>query len=382
MANTPKVTLIYENGNLLQDIAAADGIVAICGTGASVGLLGTPMVVYNLDDAIEKGFTLAAEPEMYRHLQEFYSEVGGNQELHVMVVPDTMTLAQMVDNTNASGAKKLINAAQGKVRMLGIYRKPASGYNGGSNFIDSDVSAAITNSKVFAEARLSELVPLRILVEGRVQTPAAANTLTPNTLSNGYAGVVLGGSRNDGSASVGLVLGRASRYGAHIKIGKVANGPLTINQVYLGDKLLKDVANLDTLHGNGFITFMTHPQKAGFFFGIDRMCSTDDYRLLAYGRVVDKAAVIAAAVYTEQIESEIEVDGTGKIATHVVSDLETVIEQQINVAMGSQISGVKVVINPDQNIINTNKLTIKIRVQPLGYSSFIDVELGLTTAIA
>jgi hypothetical protein len=288
-----------------------------------------------------------------------------------------MTLTQMVDNTLATSAKKLLADAQGKCRLLGIFRKPPGGYSGGANFIDSDVPTAITNSKVFAEARLAELAPVRVLIEGRVQNFAAGNTLTPKTSTNGFAGVVLGGTLNDGSASVGLALGRAVKYGAEIKLGKVANGPLAISNAYVGNQALKDVLNLATLHGDGFISLMTHPQKAGYFFGIDRMASVDDYRLLAYGRIVDKAAIIAAAVYTEQIEGEIDVEANGNIASYVVSDLEEQIKQQINVAMGAQISGVEVTINPAQNIINTGKLTVKLRIRPKGYTSFIDVELGL-----
>jgi len=377
----PKVTVLYANGNLLQDVGELDGVAALMGTGTTPGLLGIPKVVYSLADAELQGFTLAAEPDMHRHLKEFYGELGANKELHIMIVPDTMTLTQMLDNTSATGAKKLTINAPGKIRLLGVYRKPAGGYNGGANFIDSDVTTAITNSKVFGEARLTELSPLRMLIEGRVQNSAAANTLTPKNSTNPWAGVVLGGSLNDGSASVGLALGRAVKYGAHVKIGKTANGPLTIDQVYIGTALLKDVANLTTLHGDGFISFMTHPQKAGFFFGIDRMCSVDDFYLLARGRVVDKAAVIAAAVYAEQIEDEVDTEpGTGNIATYVVSDLKNQIEQQINVAMAGQISDVKAGIEPDQDIITTSKLNVKLRVQPLGYKSFIEVEIGLTAS--
>jgi len=378
----PKVTVLYATGNLLQDVAAIDGIAALIGTGVSGGLLGVPKVVYNLDDAIAQGFTEGAEPNMYRHLKEFYGELAGNQELYIMIVPDTMTLAQMMDNTNASGAKKLTDFAQGKVRLLGCYRKPVGGYNGGANFIDSDVTTAITNSKVFGQARLAENAPMRILIEGRVQNFAAANTLTPKTSTNGFAGVVLGGSLNDGSASVGLALGRAVAYGAQEKLGKVANGPLTIAQVYIGDKLLKDVANLATLHGDGFISFMTHPQKAGFFFGIDRMCAVDDYSLLVRGRLVDKAAVVAIATYVEELEDEVDTEANGNIASHVVSYMEEKIKQQINVAMGSQIStdGVIVIINANQNIINTSTFAIKLRIRPKGYKSFINIEVGLVSS--
>lgn len=373
----PKVSILYSNGNLLKDVDAVDGIAALCGTGYTAGLLGVPKTVYSLQDAEGQGFTDAAEPDMYRHLKEFYGEIGGNQELHIMVVPDTMTMAQMLDNTNAAGAKKLIADAQGKVRLLGVFHQPATGYNGGTAFIDSQVATAITNAKAFAEARLTELVPLRILIEGRVQNPAANNTLVPKNSSNGYAGVVLGGSLNDGSASVGLALGRAVKFGAHIKLGKVANGSLSISTAYIGNREIKDVTNLATLHGDGFISFMQHPQKAGFYFGIDRMSSTDDYRLLAYGRVVDKAAVIAAAVYIEDLEGEVAVDADGKINHSVVSHLEAKITQQINVAMSDQISGLEVYINPLQNVINTGKLTVRLRVRPFGYTSFIDIDLGL-----
>lgn len=377
----PKVTVLYSNGNLLANVGDLDGVCAIMGTGAAGALIGVPKIVYSLADAEEQGFTLAAQPDMHRHLTEFYNELGADKELHIMVVADTMTLAQMLTNSNADGAVKLTNNAPGKLRMLAVYRNPPALYDGGDNFIDSDVTAAITASKVFGEARLAELSPMRILIEGRVENPAAANTLTPKNSTNPWAGVVLGGSLDDGSASVGLALGRLAKYGAHIKIGKVANGPLAIDQVYIGDDLLKDVAALATLHDAGFISFMTHPQKAGFFFGIDRMCSVDDFYLLARGRVVDKAAVICAAVYAEQIEGEVDIEpGTGKIATYVVSDLENQIEQQINVAMADQISSVEAIIDPDQDVVNTSTLNVKLKIQPLGYKSFIEVTIGLSAS--
>jgi hypothetical protein len=373
----PKVSVLYSNGNLLQDVDAVDGIAALCGTGSSAGLLGVPTTVYSLDDAEGKGFTEAVEPAMYRHLKEFYSEVAGNQELHIMTVPDTMTMAQMLDKDNVNGAMKLIASAQGKVRLLGVFHKPAAGYNGGTDFIDSQVPAAILNAKGFAVTCLADLVPLRILIEGRVQNETSGTVFQPKTSSNGYAGVVLGGSKADGSASVGLALGRAVKYGAHIKLGKVANGPLSISTAYIGTKEIKAVAGLAELHNAGYISLMQHPQKAGFYFGIDRMSSTDDYRLLAYGRVIDKAAVIAAAVYVEDLEGEVAVEADGKIAISVLSHLKAKIIQQINVAMADQISGVEVYINPSQNVINTGKLTVQLRIRPFGYTSFIDVDLGL-----
>lgn len=375
--STPRVSLIYSNGNLLQDIQAIDGIAGIVCTGSTVGLLGVPKVVYSLEDAISKGYTELAEPFMYRHLSEFYGELAGNQELYVMVVPDTMTLTQMLTNTNESGAKKLVNFADGKIRMLGVARKPAAGYDGGDDFLDEDVQPAVLAAKVFCEARVTELIPLRVLVEGRVVNPTAANTFEPRTAANGFAGVVLGGSLADGSASVGLALGRAVKYGAEIKLGKVANGPLSIATAYIGDKNIKDLPGLSALHGNGFISFMRHPRKAGVYFGIDRMASTDDYRLLTYGRVLDMAGVIAAAVGIEELESELLVNDAGQLDEVDVIHLEDRVRQTIDSAMSGKYSAVEVYINPAQDIITTGKLMIRVRVRPLGYSTFIEYNLGL-----
>jgi len=491
MGNLPKITILFSNGNLLQSITALDGISGLVGTGYTPALIGVPKTVLNLDDAVAQGFTEDDEPVAYRHLKEFYQEVAGNQELHIMLVPDTMTLAQMVDDTEAEGAKKLLRNAEGAIRLLAIFRKPDDAYSGaGSDFIDADVEAALTISKAFAEARLAELSPIRILIEGRVanfevaatanylvtvagsagavaslsvndgvsdivlgsytvqtsDTPTlvatglraaiaaltsthhyvpsgsganvlvtvpagrgsnansyaltqhntgavtgtitdfaggqfeVTNTLQPKTFSNGYAGVVLGGTLADGSASVGEALGRAVKYGAEIKIGKVANGPLSVPGLrYIGEQQIKDVLNLDSLAGDGFIVFMKHPQKAGYYFGIDKMASTDDYRLLAYGRIVDKAAVIAAATYTEDLEGEVDIDTQGRIDSLALSALETEILQQIAINMGSQISGVSVYINPAQDVITNGVLAIQISIKPKGYKTFINVTIGLTT---
>jgi hypothetical protein len=376
----PKIIIAFGNGNLLQDVGAIDGIGGIVGTVATVGLQGVVKTVFNLADAEDQGYTEQAETTMHRHLKEFYAEVGGNQELWIMGVADTQTLEDMVDDTNVDGAKKLINAAQGKIRLLAVFRNPPVDYDPGTDYIDADVAVAVTTSKTFAEARLTELQPIRILIEGRVVIAnEASNTIyAPNTGSNGFAGVVLGGSANDGSASVGTALGRAVKYPAHIKIGKVANGSLALTTCYIGTKLIKELSNLEALHDKGYISFMTYAQKAGFYFGKDSMASTDDYRFLAHGRIIDKAAIITTAVYTEQIQSEVDVDTSGKISELDIEHLKGLIAQNINVAMAEQISQFDVYIDPNQNIVSTGKLSVKASIIPKGYTSEIDVTLSLS----
>lgn len=373
----PKVTILFSDGNLLRDVAAIDGIVGIIGTVETVGLIGVHKVVYNLQDAVDKGFTEADEPTFHRQLKEFYAELAGNQELHIMGVADTMTMAQMLDKDDPDGAVKLLAAAQGKIRLLGCFRKPDVGYDPGNEFFDADVEAALTKSLTFVPDQHTKYNYLRVLIEGRVNDEDSNDILDVKTLDSKYAGVVLGGSANDGSASIGTVLGRAAKYAAHIKVGKVANGPLQLAEAYIGSKLISERLDLETLHGKGVISFMNHPTKAGIYCGIDRMANIGDYRLLVHGRIADKAAVIALATYVEELEGEVDVVD-GKISELDLAHLEGRILQQLNAAMADQVSAFEVYISPDQDIIGTSKITVKLRIRPKGYTSFIDVDLGLT----
>lgn len=373
----PKVSLIYSKNNLLSAIAVIDGIAGIIGTVNTVALKGVPKKVVSLADAEEQGFTEALEPVFHKHLSEFYDQVGGEQELWIMGVDEASTMADMLDADDLTQALKLIKAANGAIRLLGVFRTPPAGYDGGADFFDGDVEDALTAAKTFCEARLGELIPLRVLIAARIEDEASATKLDLKTIDNGFAGAVLGDTVSGKNAAVGVALGRAVKFAAHIKLGKVANGPLNVTDIYIGTKKLSEVTDLDGLHGLSVISFVQHPNKAGFYFGIDRMASIDDFRLLAYGRVIDKAAIIAAAVYVEELESEVDVDADGRINETDIEHLKGRIEAQIRRLMSEQISNVEIFIDPKQDIITTGTLKVKVKVTPKGYTSSIEVELGL-----
>ncbi|RXK57567.1 hypothetical protein ESA94_20425 [Lacibacter luteus] len=375
----PKVTILFSDGNLLKDIAAIDGIAGIVGTVQTVGLIGIHNVVYSLKDAEDKGYTALAEPDFHRHLREFYAELAGNQELHIMGVEDTMSMTQMLDKDNEDGAKKLLAAAKGRVRLLGVFRKPDAGYDAGEDFYDADVETALTKTITFVQDQHTKYSYLRCFVEGRVANEESVNILEPKTIESDYAGLVVGGSNDDGSASIGTALGRMVKYGAHIKPGKVANGPLQLSEVYIGTKKISEMLNLETLHGTGIISFMNHPTKAGFYIGVDRMANTGDFRISVHGRIIDKAAVIVLGTYVDELESEVDIVD-GKISELDIAALEGKLEAQVRAGMGDQISDVKIYISPAQDIVNTGKLVVRVRIVPKGYTTFIEVDLGLAAA--
>lgn len=377
---TPKVITNITNSNLLRQVNITDGVAGIVATATTPTIIGVVKTVYSLDDAITKGYTLADEPFIYGILKEFYTELGGSQELWVLGVEDTMTMEQAVTSTNANGAKKLLTISQGRVNLVGVLRDPAADYVAGNKFLDTDVEAAVTASKTLAQYQQSINRPVRFLIEGRVANSSTANTYLPNSASNGYAGVVLGSTANTGSASVGLALARAVKYQAHIKIGNGQNGALSITQAYIGSRKLEEFtpSELDVLSDAGFIIMHIREGVSGFFFGRDSMASDDDFRILVHGRLIDKAQRIAALTSTPFIETALRVTDEGKVNETDAKYIEDTIKQQLQAAMSDQISDVDVLVPTDQDIVNTSTLDVQIKIQPLGYLTWIVVTLGLT----
>lgn len=377
----PGVKVNVSNGNLQQQIAVLDAVPALMVTVATVALQATATEVYSLADAESKGFTEADEAFAHRLLEEYYNELGGKQRLIVYGTPATMTMAEALTSSEANGVSKLLRAGQGEINLIAIARKPDNLYEAGSTFLDADVSAAVTASKSVGEAMQSANTPVRFLIEGRVADASKTNAYKPNEATNGFAGVVLGGTDDDGSAAVTVALARACKYGAHVKLGNGRNGALSVGQIYIGTDTYEEREDMETLHDAGFITFMHRPGSAGYYFGVDNMCSKADDHILVHGRIIDKAQRIAAAAYQPYIESGIAMGVDGSINVTEAKDIEATMESAIKAAMSDQISQVKVNVPLDQNLINTSKLTVEVKVMPLGYLTWITVNIGLAATL-
>lgn len=377
----PGVNVNVTNGNLLQSIAVLDAVPALMVSVETAALIAAKVEVYDLADAESKGYTLAAEPFAHKLLEEYYNEMGGKQRLILFGTARSMTMAQALTASEANGVSKLLRLGRGEINLVAIARKPADNYSAGSAFLDSDVSAAVTACKTVGEAMQAANTPVRFLIEGRVADATKTNAYSPKTATNGFAGVVLGGTANDGSAAVTVALARACKYGAHIKLGSGENGALSVNQIWIGSDKYEERLDMETLHDAGFITFMHRPGSAGYFFGVDNMCSTDDYRILVHGRVIDKVQRIAVEAYQPYIETGIRMEADGSINATEAKDIEATLENAVKAAMAEQISRVAVNVPLDQDVINTSSLTVEVKVMPLGYLSWITVNLGLAATI-
>lgn len=375
---TPKVTVLVAGGNLQRQVNVIDGVAGLVGT--SYENIGEIQTVYNYDDAVAKGYTVADEPYLNDAIQQFYQELGGNQALMILGVEDTMTLTQMVTSTNANGLKKLLNAAQGQISVVGLVRKPASSYAPvAGHYLDKDVEDAVVASKALAQYQQSINKPVRLLIQGLTndltQTPFDVTSAT-----NGYAGVVLGYDNNKPSGLVPIALARAVKYPSHIKLGNGQNGSLSVLGAKIGAKTVEQYfqEELDGLSDKGYIIPTRRDGSAGYYFGRDNMASADDFNILVHGRVIDKAQRIAVATATPLLETSVRVNTDGTIDALDAKHLEDTIKAQLKNGLAGQVSDVDVNVPTDANIINTSTGGIEVKVLPLGYLTWLNVTIGLT----
>lgn len=377
----PQVKVNVANGNLMQPVAVLDAVPALMLTVSTEGLVAKTQEVYSLADAESKGYTAEAEPFAHHLIEEYYNELGGSQRLFIFGTAASMTMAEALTATEANGVSKLLRDGRGDINLVAIARKPQTGYQPGTAFLDSDVPAAVTACKTVGEAMQTANTPVRFIIEGRVANAGKTNDYKPQDSTNGYACVLLGGTSADGSAAVSVLLARACKYGSHIKVGNGQNGVLSVQQVYIGADKYEDRVDMETLHDAGFLTFMHRPGSAGYYFGRDNMCSKDDFRILVHGRIIDKAQRIAAATYAPYIETGITMNSDGTINATEAADIENTLEQAVLAAMGDQISQVRVYVDLNQDIINTSTINIQLRIMPLGYLTWITVSLGLAATL-
>lgn len=378
----PGAKITVSNGNLLREITALDAVPCLVATVKEGEHVNDLRQIYNLQDAEQKGYGKDKEPFMWGLIKEYYQELGGKQLLYIYGTKADKTMESVLDVTSADGLQNALRQSNGAINMVAVARSPEAAYNAGTDFLDTDVAKAVAKAKILAETQQLKNMPLRIFIEGRVANEEATNNYKPKEQANGYAAVVLGGTtKGNGSAAVSLALARAVKYPAHVKLGSGQNGALTAENIYIGSKPIEKINEMETLHDAGFLTFHHRTGVAGYFFGVDNMCSDDDFRILVHGRVIDKAQRIASIAFQPFVENFVTLKSNGSINDSEASYIENVIESSLWAGLRGQVSDIAVEVDRSVNLANTSNLPVDIKVLPLGYLTWINIRLGLTATI-
>lgn len=389
----PGVSIVVENGNLGRTPTTADGVAGLIVVGAAKPNLPlyTPKQIFALKEAEALGLTKANDlidkVDAYQQIKEFYDEAGNGAELWIMTVPMTRTMAELLDPaTSFNGAKTLLDAAEGRIRLLAIgrYIDPTLTYVQVSlGGIDKDVHDALPKAQALSVEYTNQFKPFFTFIDGRGWNGVVANLTDLHSYTHSKVSVVLASTiAGKKSAAVGLTLGRCAKLPVMRNIGRVKDGALNVSEGYLtnGFTIESQLSSIAVVHEKGYITFRKFVGKSGYYFAYDPTATseTDDFLTITNNRVINKAITLIYGVYVEEINDEVEITAEGKMSTNQVAYMRQIMTNALNLQMVSEgeCSAAEVFVDPNQNVLATDKVSVVVRITPVGYQKSIDVTLG------
>ena len=392
----PSVNITIKSGGLGRVPLLSDGVAGLLITGE---LTSVP-TINNSSSALQRAYdtpvqlgsvkdleALSLEPEsnsklshalIQRHVKDFYNTAGDGAQLYLMLLPKSGTAASFTNIFAAGGpAEKMVEQSSGRLRLLGVaHRTTTSTATDGLKY---DLHDAATQGQSFATRQLSAARPLSIIVAGDEADLSSLKDYAGG--ASDRVSMLVSSTSSDKRAAVGLVLGRLSQLPVQRSLARVKNGTLPVTQAYFtdGKTAEEQMGTWETLNDKRYIFFRSYTGLAGYYISNDLalVANTNDTATIALGRTIDKAVRLTYSTYIEEIAEEVLLED-GKLAVANVKYLESKIENVINETMvnASELSSVRAIIDPEQNILSTSKLDVDLRLVPVGYAKQISVQIG------
>lgn len=358
------------------------------------------------------------EEEYARDVEDFYAfEENRNTKIHFLAInlgdgfPVNNVLNLRVFNTSASSIFTTVILPllldNNDIRLMGVSRRYNIPTLTGQPSVDTDLETLIIDNAIqeclmsLFEKGMGVMCVLDNKTIGRGDSIAPSIVdLRGDNGSNSFFVVVCSCfiDKEDGEigrqiVDLGAMLGKLASVPVHVNIGRVKDGALPL--VRKGDRSVACLAQgtleitkfnqfiLETLHERCYNLYRKHIGKEGYYFtdGLTCASATSDYKDIANVRVVNEASRIVYKTYLERLLDNVAVDGAGRLPSIVVKTIENELLRAIESELGESISGARVTINPDQDIIGTGLLLVGLSIQPFGYAREIQVNVSLTKSL-
>lgn len=394
----PKIKINYLNGQLGTVPDSQDGLVALVVGAVAVSstfLLNTPYTVYRTATLAALGITQENNARLYELVEQFYAEADEGTPLVIVGTDPEKKMTELCDKTTGP-LTAVIQTMKGELRGLVLARNPGEEDVEVTEGLDPDVFTALPKAQELAEwAAVTLYAPLFVALEGRHFSGAAS---LKDLSKEGYnrCCILIGDTRSGSEgAAMGTFAGRVAAVPVQRNIGRVRDGALAPDVMYLGTKKVEDsIDDITAIYDKGYITPRMHVGKAGYFYTDDRMCceETDDYAHLTGRRTIDKAYRIAYVTLLNYLLDEIAVNTDGTMQTGILKSWQATVENAIDTQMtaagelsadtGTAGSGAQCYIDPSQNVVATSQIELTLKVRPFGYAREIIVNLGFLVEAA
>jgi hypothetical protein len=286
------------------------------------------------------------------------------------------------DNTNIGLAFDVLQALSTAKELTHVVGTPSSAANAATLAVAVD--GKMTTAKTVGKYETSIIECPRSEVDATVISAFAAFESTQGRVYVAAADTDLL------SPLTGLLLKRSAAWAlcARIASSRLCEKP---SKVALGAvpnvrNIYQDELATPGLAAARFVTMQTRPNKNGYYFsGSPTMASTvSDYSIIPNTRVVNRAATIANASFTEYLDGDVRMDPTtgyidGRDAENIDNTVTGALQSVLIGAPGSsndECSAVTARMSRTDNLLSTSIGNATINITPKGYLRDINVSIG------
>lgn len=342
--------------------------------------------VFSLSEAEALGFTegSAVSGEFWYHIDQFFK-----------IQPRGKLWIGMFDSllVGYNEHEELQNAAEGEIRQIGFCDTATAFSSTNLNTIQTSCNTLQTNHRpvsVIYAADISGVADLSTLADLRALTNKNVSMVIGE--DGGGAGAALAVSLGHSVTCLGQALGAVALAQVNENVGwvnkfnLVQGSELDVPAFANGD-LFKDTSvGLQTsLQDKGYMFLRKLEGIAGTYLNDSStaITITNDFAYIENNRTIDKAVRNVRTFLLPNLNGPILVDpDTGKLAEDTIAvyknDSDRALEQM---QRNGEISGFRTTINPEQDVLSTSKISLKIELVPVGVARVIEVNIGFTVSL-
>jgi hypothetical protein len=323
--------------------------------------------------------------EAHYHISEFFRMSGGALLYVCFGLTDI--------------AEELYNVSGGKIRQYGAFV--------------ANLAHVQSVHQAIATTLAGKYAPVNIVVGYEpTESPESVNDVDDLSLKTApYVSVVAFGDGGTGRGAVlanalgkpyipalGLVLGCMSKARVQESIGALNRFNLTDGVEFV--KVEKGVTKpaIKYVTGQPYSDGLTlqfdtkrylvprfYAGNAGIYIEKDHTCypPTKDLCVIRNGRTINKVVRGVREKLLPRLKSNVSVDDSGYLEPDFVEFLKSLASQNLQqMQRDGEISRFGVSIEPNQNVLQNDRIDIEIRIIPIGVANFINVRLGFTRSLA
>jgi hypothetical protein len=345
-------------------------------------------IVYSISEAKTLGITQAGTYTklLWYHLNQFFKRQPLGK-LYIHLIDSTaVTFAEVETLQNFSG---------GEIRQIGFY-----------NVLSAFSTANLTTIQSSCTTLEGINKPVQVLYACNFQAIATIGALADlRALSCKNVSVVIGeDGDNLGSAlaisetksvtCIGSALGvlSASKVNENLgwieKFNVVENGEFNEPALAITSAtfLVKNQSQsaLDGVNDKGYIFLNKQVGIDGTYFNDSptAISETSDYAYIENNRTIDKAIRNVRVFLLPSLNSPLYVNQDGTLSEDVISKFKNDCERALErMDIDGEISDYKVIINPLQDVLTTSKLSIAIKIVPVGVAREIEINIGFAVNV-